>query len=326
MLGVGNIERMLLPAVCTVMLLSIGIGCTRDSGAAAGRYPFFRWVGEQGLRPGQFQKPRSVAGDGGGGFYVVDMTGRVQHLSLDGRWLGQWQMPEIELGKPKGLALGEDGGVWVGEPHYSRMNLFAPDGVLKKQWGQFGLADVDLTFPRDVVWDGGGHLFLVEYGHFHRVRKFTVEGELLHQWGSYGEEPGAFKRPEGLAWSTGRLYVADACNHRVQLFDGDGRLLQVIGEAGNGPGQMRFPYDVAVDATGRLYVCEYGNSRISVFDPDGRWLGMFGLNADPALDLLNPWSIDLVAPEGALIVADSNHHRILVVETEGLLAYWEDRN
>ena len=122
------------------------------------------------------------------------------------------------------------------------------------------------------------------------------------------------------------MYVADACNHRVQVFDGDGRLLQVIGEAGNGPGQMRFPYDVAVDTTGRLYVCEYGNSRISVFDSEGRWLGMFGLNADPALDLLNPWSIDLVEPEDALIVADSNHHRILVVETEGLLAYWEDRN
>ena len=105
MLGVGNIARMLLPAVCTVML-SMGIGCARDSGATAGRYPFFRWVGEQGLRPGQFQKPRSLAGDGGGGFYVVDMTGRVQHLSLDGRGLGELQMTEIVLRHPKGMVVG----------------------------------------------------------------------------------------------------------------------------------------------------------------------------------------------------------------------------
>jgi sugar lactone lactonase YvrE len=305
-------------------LSSFLTGCIPDGGAEGRDYDFIHWVGEPGLRPGQFQKPRSVASDGAHGFFVVDMTGRVQHMTLDGQWIAQWQMPEIELGKPKGMAAGADGGVWVSEPHYSRLNFFDADGELVRQWGQFGKEDRNLTFPRDVVWDGKDAVYLVEYSHFDRVRKFSLDGELLQQWGEYGEEPGQFKRPEGLCWSSsGRLYVADACNHRVQIFDADGGLLKVLGGAGKAPGEMRFPYDVAVDREDRLYVCEYGNSRISVFDSTGELIGMLGVDADPAFDLLNPWSLDFVDSEEALVVADSNHHRILVVDTAKLLNYWK---
>ena len=36
--------------------------------------------------------------------YVADMTGRVQKFSPDGRFLLCWQMPQTDLGKPKGMA------------------------------------------------------------------------------------------------------------------------------------------------------------------------------------------------------------------------------
>ena len=49
----------------------------------------------------QLNKPRSLACDTNGNVYVVDMTGRVQKFSPEGKYLSHWQMPETDLGKPK---------------------------------------------------------------------------------------------------------------------------------------------------------------------------------------------------------------------------------
>mgnify|MGYP003322600468 CR=1 FL=1 len=45
----------------------------------------------------------------------------------------QWQMPEIERGRPKGMALDHEGNIVVVEPHYSRINHFTPKGRLLSQ-------------------------------------------------------------------------------------------------------------------------------------------------------------------------------------------------
>ena len=308
-------------ALLAALLLAAGgaVGCRRGGPGETGLAPL-RAIGERGLRPGQFVKPRSVAAAPDGTIYAVDMTGRVQHLGGDGAWIGGWPMPDVELGQPKGMVCDAAGDLWICEPHYSRVNRYHADGALAEQWGgpgpEVGGAD-RLNFPRDVAVDDAGHVYVCEYGYRDRILKFGAGGALLTSWGEQGEAPGQFRRPEGLAWAGGCLYVADSCNHRIQVFDGEGVLVRLWGESGSEPGRLRFPYDVAVDGAGRVYVAEYGNSRISVFDPAGMFLGTIGRAGADAGCLLNPWSLAVDARD-RLYVADTNNHRIQWADLAGL--------
>src|SRR5256885_12184355 len=45
-------------------------------------------------------RSRSVAVDREDNVYAVDMTGRVQKFSPDGKFLLSWQMPQTDKGKP----------------------------------------------------------------------------------------------------------------------------------------------------------------------------------------------------------------------------------
>lgn len=266
--------------------------------------------GERGSGPGQFQKPRSLTVDAQDNLYVVDMTGRVQKFSPEGEYLMFWQMPQTDLGKPKGMCLDEQGHVVVVEPHYARINRFTPDGQLVDRWGVKGTRQGQLGFPRAVVVSPEGFTYVSEYLQQERVQVFTPQHQFVRALGRAGRGEGEFNRCEGLALdAAGRLYVADSCNHRVQVFSEQGTFLRAIGQPGSGPGEMSYPYDVVVDPEGRLYVCEFGNSRIQVFDREGRWLETVGGAGVAPGQFSNPWSLALDS-HGNLYVADSMNHRI----------------
>jgi DNA-binding beta-propeller fold protein YncE/ABC-type spermidine/putrescine transport system permease subunit II len=267
-------------------------------------------LGERGSGAGQFQKPRSVAVDDEDNVYVVDLTGRVQKFSPDGEYLAFWQMPQTELGKPKGMARDERGGVVVLEPHYARVNHFTPGGDPVEQWGSRGTNIGQINFPRAVAVAPDGHVYISEYMQQERVQVFTPDRKIAAVIGRPGRAEGEFNRAEGLSLDhEGRLYVADSCNHRVQVFAADGHFLRAIGSAGSGPAEMSYPYDVAVDHEGRLYVCEFGNSRIQVFDREGQWLETIGGPGAAPGQFNNPWSI-AIDSQGNLYVADAMNHRV----------------
>ena len=113
-------------------------------------------LGSRGVSPGQFNKPRSLVCDRDDNLYVVDLTGRVQKFSPDGRYLLQWQMPETDLGKPKGMTLDHDGNVVeIVEPHYMRVNHFTPGGHLGPV-GVKGTNVGEFILPRGIAEDSHG--------------------------------------------------------------------------------------------------------------------------------------------------------------------------
>jgi ABC-type Fe3+ transport system permease subunit/DNA-binding beta-propeller fold protein YncE len=268
-------------------------------------------IGSRGAGLGEFNKPRSVAVDAADNLYVVDMTGRVQKFSPDGAFLGFWQMPQTDKGKPKGMCLDEKGNVVVLEPHYSRVNHFTPEGKLVAQWGAHGTNAGELAFPRSVIVNSRGDIFVSEYGLTERVQQFASAGtRLLRVIGRGGTGPGEFNRAEGLGIDRQeRLYVADSCNHRVQIFSPDGTFLSAFGRPGNGPGEMSYPYDVKVDAQGLQFVCEFGNSRIQIFDANHQPLEILGGPGAAPGKFSNPWGIALDS-KGNLYVADAMNHRV----------------
>jgi ABC-type Fe3+ transport system permease subunit/DNA-binding beta-propeller fold protein YncE len=268
-------------------------------------------IGHRGVGVGELNKPRSVAVDAQDNLYVADMTGRVQKFSSNGVFLLSWQMPQTDKGRPKGMCNDRQGGIVVNEPHYSRVNHFAPEGKLLVQWGVHGTNAGRLTFPRSVAVNSHDEIYVSEYGLVERVQRFTARGgKFLGSFGHAGTGPGEFNRPEGLFIdSQDRVYVADSCNHRIQVFTRDGQFLRTYGKPGRGLGELSYPYDICVDATGRQYVCEFGNSRIQVFDANDRPIEIIGGPGTNPGQFGNPWGVALDSA-GNLYVADSQNHRV----------------
>jgi DNA-binding beta-propeller fold protein YncE len=275
-------------------------------------------VGTRGVGVGQLNKPRSVAVDTQDNLFVVDMTGRVQKFSPNGVFLLSWQMPQTDLGKPKGMGRDRNGNIIVVEPHYQRVNHFTPLGKLVAQWGVKGTNVGQFTLPRSVAVNSHQEIFISEYGPMERVQCFSLvqnpdgppSAHVLFSFGQPGNGPGDFNRPEGMCVDAqDRLYVADSCNHRIQIFSRDGKFIRAYGKPGSGPGELSYPYDICVDSAGRQYVCEFGNSRIQIFDAKDHSIEIIGgPGAEPG-QFGNPWSVALDSA-GNLYVADSQNHRV----------------
>ncbi len=318
-------------AKASLLLLLAGVlplgACSRSNASNGSALPsriFSRVeiIGSRGVGVGQLNKPRSVAVDGQDNVYVVDMTGRVQKFTPDGHFVLLWQMPQTQLGKPKGMCRDRHGNIIVLEPHYSRVNHFSTNGQLVAQWGERGTNAGQLTVPRAVAVNSRGEIFLSEYLEAERVQKFMLDSSsssnsvihtavrFLASFGTSGTGPGEFNRPEGLCVDAqDRVYVADSCNHRIQVFASDGKLLRDYGKPGKGLGELSYPYDICVDAAGLQYVCEFGNSRIQVFDAQDRPIEIIGGPGSEPGQFSNPWSVALDSA-GNLYVADSQNHRV----------------
>jgi len=268
-------------------------------------------IGTRGVGVGQFNKPRALAVDLQDNLYVADITGRVQKFSPDGKYILQWQMPQTDLGKPKGMGRDSDGNIIVIEPHYQRVNHFTPDGKLVAQWGGKGTNAGQFTLPRAVALNSRKEIFVCEYTTAERVQAFSAsDKKLLFTYGRGGTADGEFNRPEGLAIDAqDRIYVADSCNHRIQVFLPDGKWLKSFGKAGSGRGEFSYPYDVRVDKAGRIYVCEFGGSRIQIFDVSGETIEIIGSPGFAPGQFSEPWAIALDS-RGNLYVADALNHRV----------------
>ncbi len=306
--GVRVVQSLLF--VCLIALTS----CSPNSNAPDLHSRVFSHaeiIGVRGTGLGQFTKPRSLALDRDDNLYVVDMTGRVQRFSPGGEVLSSWRMPETDLGKPKGMCRDTNGNIVIVEPHYQRVNHFAPDGTLVEQWGSHGTNGGQLVLPRSVAVNRHGDIFVSEYTTVDRVQGFSANGRKpILMFGKPGTGDGEFNRAEGLdVDAQDRIYVADSCNHRIQIFSRDGRWLKTYGKAGRGLGELSYPYDVRVDRAGRQYVCEFGNSRIQVFGTNNQPLEIIGGPGARPGQFNNPWAIALDS-HGNLFVADAGNHRV----------------
>jgi streptogramin lyase len=152
-------------------------GCLEDSPSDLHSQLFdeVEVIGGRGSALGQFNKPRSVAVDREDNLYVVDLTGRVQKFSPAGEFIKSWQLPQTDLGKPKGMSLDPKGNIVVVEPHYQRVNHFTPDGELVQQWGRKGTNLGELILPRSIAINSRGETFLSEYTTVDRVQGFTAD-------------------------------------------------------------------------------------------------------------------------------------------------------
>ncbi len=294
--------------------------------------------GAVGVENGQFNHPRGLAIGPQGNVYVVDSDNhRVQVFDSQGNWQQSWgsncnlatghgcldpdgsgplEYGDGQFQEPWGIAVDEEGNVYVADTWNHRIQVFDADGTFVNKWGLFGESSVDTGVfygPRDVAIDTLGRILVTDTGN-ERIVAFDRDGYYLDQWGQEGVGAGLFAEPVGIAVdSEGDIYVADTWNQRIQVFGPD--LVYATEwpvDAWYGQSVLNKPY-LAVDGQGRIYATDPEGYRVAVFDRQGQVLATFGTYGFDANSFSLPTGIDVDAA-GFIYVADSEGQRVIKFE------------
>jgi DNA-binding beta-propeller fold protein YncE len=227
---------------------------------------------------------------------------------------------------PRGIAVSDDGFVYVADSHNHRIQKFTADGQFVTAWGTYGncgeLVPAPGTFcePWDVTVDSDGSVYVADtWGH--RVQKFTADGVFLTEWGAFGQYSvggaGYFYGPRAVAVGPDEaVYVVDTGNKRVQVFSPDGDYLDQWGGPGAAPGQLDEPVGLAFGPDGRAYLADSWNVRVQVLEPDGEPVESWPIAGwnNPSVDEKPYLAVD---SDERVYVTDPGHYRVLVFDGEG---------
>jgi len=243
-----------------------------------------------------------------------------------------------ELQSPRGIAVGDDGTVYVVDSGNHRVQAFTADGEFLEIFGGRSLATEESGQPRgfnepwDVAVSSEGHMYVADTWN-HRIQKLDAEGVALTAWGTFGDvnvdEGGdaqsAFYGPRGIALgpepSAGLgedrlVYVTDTGNKRVQVFGADGEFAFQWGSGGSGEGNLDEPVGIAVGPNGEVYVADTWNRRIQVFDSQGTFLRQWTIDGwNSGVPEEKPFLA--VDDQGHVYVTDPGYYRVLVFDSQG---------
>jgi sugar lactone lactonase YvrE len=203
------------------LLLTLGTsGMPSDTGATS---MDFRTI----VRAGPpFHYPTNVALSRDSEIYVSDGYGnaRIHKFSINGQLLFSWGEPGTGPGQfriPHGIAVDQQGVVYVADRENSRLQLFTPEGKFLTEW-------TDVARPCQVFIDGSGKVYVAELG--------FIAG----------------------MWPGTTAPSADAPGGRLSIFDRQGQLLARWGGGRNpcAPGDFFAPHGICVDSHGDIYVAE----------------------------------------------------------------------
>jgi len=273
-------------------------------------------------------QPRGIALSNDGTLYIADSGNhRVLHITAEGDLLQEWgaggdfsSETGMDVGyfnQPWGVAVDEDGFVYVADTWNHRIQKFTAEGRFVTSWGFFSNELTDpygMWGPRDIVLDQDGYLLVSDTGN-KRISIFDTDGQFIGQIGEAGFLSGQFDEPVGLAISpiTGDLYVADTWNQRMQRLAhvGSGQYTPLLTwdiDGWYGQSLDNKPY-IAVDKYDRVYVADPEGARVLVFSANGDILGYLGDPA-PGFDGFGLVSGLAVDDQGGLWVSDGRKNRI----------------
>jgi tripartite motif-containing protein 71 len=161
----------------------------------------------------------------GGKVYATD-TYQIFVFNADGTLIRQFGRPGLkpgELDHPNGVAVGEDGTVFVSDSNHARVTAFKADGTLRWNLGkppsESGISTSSVfTLPRGITTLDDGDVVVVDAFNFNLAR-ISAAGKLIERYGERGVAPGQFNFPNDVAASGSRLVVADKENNRVQVVE-----------------------------------------------------------------------------------------------------------
>lgn len=121
--------------------------------------------------PGEFRYPMQVV-SGGGEIVVLDSGNyRIQILDSSGRFLEGFRVPDVENGS--GLAMDNDGNIYVSDPHLNHVQVFSHDGQSLYTFGETGTGIGQFNGISGIWVDSGHCLYATDSGN-KRVQLFQI--------------------------------------------------------------------------------------------------------------------------------------------------------
>jgi DNA-binding beta-propeller fold protein YncE len=211
--------------------------------------------------------------------------------------------------QPVGVAVADDGTLYVSDASAQAVYAFGPDLSFKSAYGGSSVFDRPTALA---VAPGGDRLAVCDTRRHTVVIVDTTTGSPILTLGGNenSAREGEFNFPVAAAFdSEGYLYVSDYLNFRIQVFDPSGDLDLIFGEAGDRPGDLNRPRGLAADASnGVLYVVDGAFQLVQLFNLDGELLMWFGEPGQGPGQFSLPSGIAL--RDGQLVVADTLNHRL----------------
>jgi uncharacterized protein (TIGR03437 family) len=237
---------------------------------------------------------------------------------------------------PAGVALDNDGNVYVAEQNNHRIRKITSAGMVSTLAGNTnGYLDATGTSarfntPNGVavgVSSGSVYVYVADYNN-NRIRRITSAGVVITVAESFTE----FDSPNDVAVDvSGNVYVSCFDNHRIYKINTSGTVSLLAGstqgyrEGTGAAAQFNNPNGVAVDAVGNVYVADLDNNRIRRITSDGKVTTLAGSgtygNADgqgTAAQFSEPAGIAIDAA-GNVYVADFSNHRIRRITPSGMV-------
>jgi sugar lactone lactonase YvrE len=159
--------------------------------------------------------------------YATDQY-QVFVFTLEGELVDQWGKPGVEPGDldhPNGLAVGEDGTVYVSDSNHARVTAFTPEGKPIWTFGEpQGSVDTSQTstvvpkieLPRGLAVASNGSVLVTDAFRF-GITRLSADGELLSVYGERGVDPGQFNFLNDIEVYRSFVVIADKENGRVQM-------------------------------------------------------------------------------------------------------------
>ncbi|MGE5553980.1 MAG: 6-bladed beta-propeller [Betaproteobacteria bacterium] len=219
---------------------------------------------------------------------------------------------KLPLPSPIGVAVEEDGRVFVSDSVRNAVYVFSPAGKLLSVLGEkkFGR-------PTGLAVDRPRHrLYVVDTVRNEVVVFSTSTLKEIRRFGRLGTQPGEFNLPVQVAVRSGIVYIVDTMNFRVQVFNADGEFVGLFGQMGDGPGDLPRPKGIGVDSEGNIYVADALFDNVQIFERLGRLLMSFGGLGEKEGRFWLPAGL-AIDERDRIYVADSANRRIQVFQFLG---------
>ncbi len=293
-------------------------------------------IPEAVLGAGDFSHPDGEALDSHGNLWVTDQwaggTPSVEKFASSGErtaTYGEHGEGKGKFEEPTGIAINQStGNVYVADGDLDTVQELNEKGEYVKTIGSKGTGAGDLDEPVAVALDSSGDIWVADY-QAQRIAEFKESGTFVKafgwgvlngeeklevcttscQAGKVGSGNGEFSDPSGLAFSGGKLYVADQNNGRIEEFSTSGEYVTKFATTGGGPGQLSNPHGIGVSSSGNLFVADASNDRVAEFTASGTPVETFGAEGSGTGEFSVPDDVVFNA-SGELLISDGENNRI----------------
>ncbi|MEB3019503.1 serine/threonine-protein kinase PknD [[Mycobacterium] crassicus] len=288
----GSRRKWLLPAAAAALVLAVagaagGYAITHKSGAGAGAASGQSIVPLDGLT---FRlSPGGLALDSGDNLYITNqsMYGRVLKLAPGSS--EPEVLPFSGLYEPQGVAVANDGSVYVTDFNNRVVKLAADSGE------QTELPFTGLNYPEGLVLDAQGSVYVADRGN-NRVVKLPAGSDQPVVLPFTG-----LRNPDDVAVdSAGNVYVTDTDNDRVVRLSVGSDTQTDLPFTG-----LSSPWGVTVDRDDNVYVTNHESHKVMKLEA-----GTTNQTKLPFTGLNTPLQV-VVGGDGVLYVADRGNNRVV---------------